>query len=216
MAHMQSKRPRAIRPAVITDLAQIRGLASPVRQEIIDAVTAIGPVSIAALARSLGRAPNALYFHIQKLEGLGLLVRCEEAAIGKRQPSRSRATGVATRRGRPSTTYDVPGRPMMLAYQPRQSRTKAPMAKLIRSMLSSAGRSFVRSYRPDVAVVDGLDRNLWASRSKRMLSPRELRQVNRHLRGLVALLNKPRPEPTARGQLMELTFVLAPSPGKHS
>jgi predicted ArsR family transcriptional regulator len=194
----QSKRARARRPAVITDLAQIRALASPVRQEVVDAVTAIGPVSVAALARSLGRAPNALYFHIQKLERLGLLVRGEGAAA----------------RGRPSTFYDVPGRPMMLTYQPGQSRTKAPMGRLVRSMLSSAGRHFVRAYRPDVAVVDGADRNLWASRSKRMLSPREVREVNRHLRALVALLNQPKPAPTGKGRLMELTFVLAPSPGK--
>jgi hypothetical protein len=201
---------------VITDLAQIRGLASPIRQEIVDAVTAMGPVSVATLARSLGRAPNALYFHIQKLERLGLLVRREETAIGTRPQARSRATRAATGRGRPSTSYDVPGRPMMLAYQPGQSRTKAPMGKLVRSMLSSAGRSFVRAYRPDVAVVDGPDRNLWASRSKRMLSPRELRQVNAHLRALVAILNQPKPASTGKGRLVELTFVLTPSPGRHT
>jgi hypothetical protein len=201
---------------VITDLAQIRGLASPIRQEIVDAVTAMGPVSVATLARSLGRAPNALYFHIQKLERLGLLVRCEETAIGTPPQSRSRATRAATGRGRPSTSYDVPGRPMMLAYQPGQSRTRAPMGKLVRSMLSSAGRSFVRAYRPDVAVVDGPDRNLWASRSKRMLSPRELRQVNTHLRALVAILNQPKPASRGKGRLVELTFVLTPSPGKHT
>ena len=198
MTNGQGKRARAHRPNVITDLAQIRALASPVRQEVVDAVTAVGPVSIAALARSLGRTPNALYFHIQKLERLGLLVRCDGAAA----------------RGRPSTFYDVPGRPMMLTYQPGQSRTRAPMGKLVRSMLSSAGRSFVRAYRPDVAVVDGADRNLWASRSKRMLSPRELREVNRHLRALVGLLNHPNPASPGKVRLMELTFVLTPSPGR--
>jgi predicted transcriptional regulator len=198
MLNGQSKRARASRPAVITDLAQIRGLASPVRQEVVDAVTAMGPVSVAALAGSLGRAPNALYFHIRKLERLGLLVRRDGAAA----------------RGRPSTFYDVPGRPMVLTYQPGQSRTKAPMGKLVRAMLSSAARSFVEAYRPDVAVIDGTGRNLWASRSKRMLSHRELREVNGHLRALVALLNQPKPAPTGEGRLMELTFVLAPSPGK--
>lgn len=210
----QCKRARTRRPAVIADLAQIRGLSSPVRQEIVDAVTAMGPVSVAELARSLGRAPNALYFHIQKLVRLGLLVRREEATVGLR--TRSRVTRAATLRGRPSTSYDVPGRPMRLAYQPEQPRTRAPMGKLVRSMLSSAGRSFVRAYRPDVAVVDGLDRNLWASRSKRMLSPPEVRAVNTHLRALVAILNQPKAAAPGKGRLMELTFVLAPSPGRQS
>lgn len=196
MSITPSGRRRARNRPFITSLPQIRALASPVRQEIVDAVAAVGPVSVATLARSLGRAPNAFYFHIQKLESLGLLVR--------------RNTSGAL--GRPSVLYDVPGRPMAVAYQPAQPKTRQPMAKLVRSMSASATRSFVRAYRPDVAVTAGSGRNLWAGRQKRWLSPRELRQVNRHLRALVTLFNH-RNDLSSRGNLlMELTFILAPAP----
>lgn len=181
---------------VITSLAQLRALASPVRQEIVDAVAGMGPASIAALARALGRAPNAFYFHIAKLERLGLLVR----------------RGASGPRGRPFALYDVPGRPMAVVYQPEQPKTKPLMVKLVRAMVSSAARSFARSYRPEVAVVAGAKRNLWAARSKQWLSPREMREVNRHLQALMTLLNRSDYERRKGDQLMELTFVLAPVP----
>ena len=73
-------------PVLITRLAQIRALASPVRQEIIDAVSAMGPVSIAELARTLGRRPSALYFHFAKLEKLGFVVRRRPGSV-RRPPS---------------------------------------------------------------------------------------------------------------------------------
>lgn len=195
---MSTTRSRATRPAgpvLITSLAQIRALASPARQEIVDAVSAMGPVSVAVLAQSLGRTPNAFYFHIKKLESLGLLVRRSASAA----------------LGRPSVLYDVPGRPLTMVYQPGQSRTRGPMGNLVRSMVSSAARSFTRGYKPEIAVVAGAERNLWASRSKRWLSARELREVNKHLRILVALLNRNSGATARKGQLMELTFVLAPA-----
>lgn len=196
MSTTRSRPARFTAPLLVTSLAQIRALASPARQEIVDAVASMGPVSVAALAQSLGRTPNAFYFHIRKLESLGLLVR--------------RTGGGA--RGRPSVLYDVPGRPVTMIYQPAQSRTKAPMGKLVRSMVSSAARSFARGYRPGIAVVAGEERNLWAARAKRWLSTRELREVNKHLRVLMALLNGPSGASAGKGQLMELTFVLAPAP----
>ena len=182
------------RPYLITDPAQVRALASPVRQDIVDAVTARGTVSVATIARMLGRAPSALYFHIERLERLGLLVRRD----------------IPTRRGRPSVGYDVPGRPMVLVYKPAQSKTRLPMGKLVRAMAASATRSFVRAYRPD-ANVTGLDRNLWASRSKGWLSPRELRRVNRHLQELTRLLHQASDAPGSDRQAMELTFILSAS-----
>ena len=124
-------------PVLITSLAQIRALASPVRQEIIDAVSAMGPVSIAELARTLGRRPSALYFHFAKLEKLGLVVRRRPGSV-RRPPS-------VLYRERESALFDVPSRPMTLAYRPSDPKTKQPMVKLVKSMASMATRSFVRA-----------------------------------------------------------------------
>jgi len=51
---------------------QIRALASPLRHEIGDRLAANGPMTIAALARALGRRPTAIYHHVKKLEAVGL------------------------------------------------------------------------------------------------------------------------------------------------
>ena len=58
----------------VRERAQIEALASPARQEVADGLQAIGPCSIADLADLLGRAPDSLYYHVRKLEKVGLVV----------------------------------------------------------------------------------------------------------------------------------------------
>src|SRR5512142_835327 len=57
----------------IRDVRQIRLLASPVRQAIIDALESSGPQSAAELATILGYSPDALYHHMRKLTDAGLV-----------------------------------------------------------------------------------------------------------------------------------------------
>ena len=54
---------------------QIEALASPVRQEIVDALQVSGACPIAEVAAQLGRAPDSLYYHVRHLERVGLVVR---------------------------------------------------------------------------------------------------------------------------------------------
>ena len=192
-------------PVVITSLPQIRALASPARQEIIDALSAMGPVSIAELARTLGRRSSALYFHFAKLEKLCLVVR--------RHPGSVRRPQSVLYRERESALFDVPSRPMTLVYRPSDPKTKQPMAKLVKSMASMATRSFVKAYQPG-AVVNGFERNLWASRSKRRLTSNELERLNRNLSAVVGLLGQSNRGRGGQRQLIEVTFVLAPAPAK--
>src|SRR5687768_8664088 len=52
----------------ISDPAQIRLLSSPVRQEIVDTLSAFGgEASVAALAEQLGRPADGLYYHLRAL-----------------------------------------------------------------------------------------------------------------------------------------------------
>jgi predicted transcriptional regulator len=52
---------------------QIRVLASPVRQDIVETVDAAGPCSVAELARLLGMPADGLYYHIRRLSSADLL-----------------------------------------------------------------------------------------------------------------------------------------------
>lgn len=187
-------RKRRQTPFLISGLKQMRAVTSPVRQEIVDGVSAIGPCSIAALAAFLGRPASGLYFHVRQLERAGLLVR----------------TDVVRDKGRPSALLDVPGRPVYLRYEPTNVRTRAPMKRFVRTMLKSAERSFSRAYEPGSAVT-GPHRELWAARSKGRLKRTDLEQANKHLSALIALFDNSLAIANHGEDFFELTFVLAPA-----
>ena len=52
---------RSSRTAIVSRLDQMRVLASPVRQEMLDALTRMGAVSLAELGAVLGRPADGLY-----------------------------------------------------------------------------------------------------------------------------------------------------------
>src|SRR5262245_6928366 len=107
-------------PQPIRRPRQIRALASPLRQEILDVLESLGPSTIAALAQRLARRPDSLYFHVRKLEGLGLLTRSGVTGSGRGE----------------AALYDVPGRPMQLIYgdtpAARSTRLLPPLDAVLR------------------------------------------------------------------------------------
>lgn len=72
---------------VVRDLRQLRGLRSPIRQQIISAMEQIQPCSVAELSGRVGLAPESLYYHVHQLVGLGLLVESATRPAGKRTES---------------------------------------------------------------------------------------------------------------------------------
>lgn len=57
---------------------------SPVRLEIIDAMSVIAPCSVAELAIELGRTPQSLYYHIKMLVEVGMIIQTATRKAGKR------------------------------------------------------------------------------------------------------------------------------------
>lgn len=182
------------RPYVVTSLTQLLAIASPGREEIIDAVGVIGPCTVAELARFVGRSRHALYYHVRALRDCGLLLETQHSGEGKRTTAR----------------YDLPGRPLSVRYDLSTERTRRAVMALARTRLRSAARGVVRACRPDVATVEGPRRNLWVARWKGWLSDRELEEANRHLSRLIDLLRHRAGSSSARRRCHELTFALAP------
>src|SRR5262245_59943954 len=79
-----STMPQRLPIFTIRSKAQLAAISSPVRQEILDGVQALGPGSIAEVAKLLGRPADSLYYHVRTLERLGLLVRTGERRNGRR------------------------------------------------------------------------------------------------------------------------------------
>ena len=182
----------------VRDPLQIRALGSAVRQEIVDTAQALGPCSVADLARELGRPADTLYYHVRALLRVKLL---EEA--GERGSGREREALYAT----PS-----PDRGLSLVYDLEDPENAAAVTRVVGGMLRATQRGFAAAYRPGAAVTEGPRRNLWAARVEGWLADADVEEVNRLLERLRSIVDRPRPlaEPSSGHRLHVLTFVLAP------
>lgn len=174
---------------LIRSRQQFQALASPVRQEIVDALEAAGPLSVSQLAALLGRATTALYSHIQTLHKAGLVTPVTNTQSHTE-------TGVV---------YDLVGRPLRLDYDSPAGR--APVVKIVSAALRVSQREFSRACTQG-ARAHGADRLVWGGRARGWLTNDELRELNDLLARAQSLLRKasPRQHTTA----VSLGFLLSP------
>ena len=176
----------------IHELRQIRALASPMRQAIIDALETMGPCSALELGDVLGRSSDRLYYHLQILKRSGLV----------------RSRSERNRLGRLQERFDLPGRPTRLRYEPSDPRNVTAVARIVGSALRDAHRSFRRAFVPGV-VVRGRDRTLWAGRRTGWLGAREIREINALVGKVIEILERPRRGRSAE-RLYSFTFAFSP------
>lgn len=177
----------------IDDPALIEVLASPVRQEIVDMLAALGgEASAGDLAEQLGRHVDGLYYHLKILCKAGLVVAIGAGADGGR---RFRLGGDA--------------RPLRLAYNTADEAQAQALRMFLHGLLQVTEQDFDAALTTGGVVTQGQDRELWAARNKAWLSAAELVEVNELLERLCSLMSRPRtPE---RDRLLSCTFVLAPN-----
>lgn len=177
----------------IADPDQIRILGSPVRQEIVDTLAALGgEASVSRLAEQLGRPADGLYYHLR------VLMR---GALVEERPSADRV----------ETVYRLKGEgdePLRLAYRTGEQGNLDALKAFVRGLLQVAGRDFEEALRTEDVVVSGPRRELWTARNKGWLSAKDLEQVNELIERLNALTSQP--SAPGRDHLMSFAFVLAP------
>lgn len=184
------------RPRRIDDPRRIRILASPVRHEIVDTLSALGGgprhgVSVSRLAEHLGRHADGLYYHLNLLTRAGLVE--EITAPGAERGFRLAGSGKA---------------PLRLAYKVEKGGNAGALHDYSRGLLKVAQRDFAQALNiPDV-VVGGKRRELWAARNKGWVSARDLEEVNALLERLCTLTSQKRE--AGKEKLVSLAFVLAP------
>lgn len=178
---------------LVEDPRRLAALASPLRQEIIDAAEAAGPCSIADLARWIGRPADRLYFHIRRLLRVGLLIEA-----GQRREGRHVAT-----------LYALPARHLRLAYRPERPANLRALTSITDGALRLASRDFRRTLATGRAVVEGPDRDTWGGRLKGWITPAEQRRINALMLDIQRILRRARPRPGTR--CAAFTFVLTPS-----
>jgi hypothetical protein len=181
-------------PYIVSSTSQLLILASPGREEIVDAVGLLGPCSVPELAQFLGRPRNALYYHIRELRDCGLLLE-----------SKTQRDGIKT-----TAVYDVPGRPVVVRYDLSTPRNRKAVIEIARARFRSGQRGFVRACTPKIAVTEGPTRNLWVAHWKGWLSEAHLLEANKILNELVDLFGRAAHAGNVAGDPHEITFSIAP------
>lgn len=179
---------------VVRRTSQLRVLRSPLRQEIIDVVSANGPSSIRELAELLGRPPDALYYHVRQLQRVGLL-----------RGAGHRPTGVRT-----EEILEVPGRPVALPDRSPDSHQRRAIQAIVASMLRLTARQHAAALEREVARPVRRGRDRWASRVSGWLSAAELRALLNALSGLNGTVQRPKRMNGRR--LFAFTFAVLPTP----
>jgi len=170
----------------------MRALASPIRQEIVDALESAGPSTIAALAQVLEKKADGLYFHVRALERVGLVRR-----VGTEGRGRSAAA-----------VFDVPGRPMRLDYSGAPSSRADRLAPALDCLLRLARRDARRALTNPDARAEGKVRDLWVARVRGRVSNDDLVRINELLGECAAILRKGSSSPDAAP--VALAFALTP------
>jgi DNA-binding transcriptional ArsR family regulator len=177
---------------LLEDDAALAALVSPVRQEIVDTIEALGgDAAVADIAARLGRPADGIYYHLRRLVDAGVLREGDDDGSGRRYRT------VAPR-----------GRRVHLKYGRGTRANNATVEKVVGGMLRTAERDFDRALRSGEATGSGPLRDLWASRLKGWVGDADLREINRLLARLSELLMQPRS--AGRDRLVTLAWMLAP------
>lgn len=185
-------KPARLRPRQIDDPKRIRILASPVRHEIVDTLSALGgTVTVARLAEHLGRHADGLYYHLNLLRKAELV---EELADERgERVFRLAGSGKA---------------PLRLAYRVERGGNAAALKTYARGLLKVAQRDFLQALGIPGVPVTGGRRQLWAARNKGWVSGSDLEEINVLLERLCVLTSQK--AESGRESLVSFAFVLAP------
>ena len=147
---------------LISTVAQMEALASPVRHQIHLVMEMLGECSVNEMAERMERVPETLYYHVRRLEKVGILVQGGSRRVG----------------GRDEVIYQLKAK--RLRVDPNQSspRFLKAMGKACGSLLRFAQRSFEWALERKVDRCVGLKRGLRIQQVTVRLSAGNLAKVN--------------------------------------
>jgi DNA-binding transcriptional ArsR family regulator len=169
---------------------QLSALVSWARQELLDVLSRMGASSVTEIAATLGRPPDALYYHLRSLVRVGLV----------------ESAGFRRRAGREEALFRTVAPEIMIRYGPPSAARDRRLTGIVGSMLRLGARDYRRALDSPEVVVTGSRRELWALRTTGWLSPAQIATVNRNIHRLMGSVSKPR----GRGRLYGVTVLLTP------
>ena len=171
--------------------AQLRALLSPTRGEVYSQVYAFGPMSVKEVAALMGVAPASLYYHVEHLAKVGLLIEAGE------RPTRKR----------PEQLYDVPARPMRMLAALQEPRNERIFNALAASLCRQAMRDFTKGFAAAHRKTSGRVRNVRIARLLCRPDAATLAQINAHFDAISELIEASADGP---GERVAFTWVVSP------
>ena len=165
-------RPRASQDVLLTEPEEIQALASLTAHQIVSVMERVRSATVTELAEHVGIPAGSLYYHVRKLEAVGVLA-----------PTEKRSTG-----GRMETVYAIQGREVVLDSSSRRPKVLAALARTVRTRLRAVERWYLAALHDGDTVRTGRGRNLSLHQHHARLSPRHRDELQRRIADLEAFL----------------------------
>jgi len=186
---------------VVKDPAQLKALASPIRLEIIGSFGGQHALSVTEMAQHMGRPVTALYYHVNHMVEIGLLIEAGNRPKGKR--------------------YEVLYLPAAQRFEVdpenHQKNGHADTINTVAVAQRMALRDLKAALGQQTTRFEGDQRNCLAFRLHTRINSETLSQVNHHLDAITELLTQQCSEPNVAGdkdQFCSLTVALMPLKGR--
>jgi len=167
-----------------------RILASPLRQEILQAFAQEPSLTVRELGARLGKSRGALYYHVRELLTAGVLVEAERVLVGRRYESH----------------YSLAAERLAVAADASSDAARDSTLKLVWSTLRQAGREFESALESGrLEEHEGLE---VGQRMRAWLTDRDLERVQTHLRRIHEICA--RAAARERGTLYSFTSLVVP------
>lgn len=191
------KTPRQQHRYPVRDPRQRKALTSPLRQEILGQWTDTKPRSVADVAAGMGRPATSVYYHVHRLEEVGLLVR----------------TGTRPGPKRDEILYRPVARQFDMSPEPGDRKQVADAVAAIGVAQRMATADLKAALESGEARFDGPDRSLMAFRLHARLTQEKRARVNALLDELLAIFSD-KPAHADDGEFSSLTIAFAPLRGR--
>jgi len=194
---MKSK--RRSKTHLVKDPRQRKALASPLRQEILSRWTDGEPRTVADIADVMGRPATAIYYHVHRLEDVGLLER----------------VGVRPGPKRDEILYRPVAKQFDLTPAPGDREQVADAVVALNAAHRMALRDLQAALESGNVRFEGSDRNLLAFRLHARLPRARRARANALLDELLAIFQAaPASAKAAGAEYCSLTVALAPLRGR--
>lgn len=171
---------------------QLEALVLPLRGEIVDTVAALGPLSVAEVARHLGKRRPAVHYQVNHLLELGLLLPAGTRGEGRKSEA----------------LFKTPGRSIGVVFDAKDPKNVEFTVACVKRALSRAQRVIAQAFTWPGIKTKGPGRNTHSSQVTCRLDAKQLAEVNECIDRLHALC-----APTtlqAEGDLYLFTLAVSP------